>query len=505
MLILVILWVLHVARLRASHHQCERVVTVKSKGVRSRHRARHCDAHANFDEASSLRCDWGDVFGISFFRAKFEYENPNTSIDVTRIPKLSRLHKVCNKEQERQHDQDSTLSRSRAPALIATNYITMFHTPSKRIAAVGHQVVSNQTGCIGFARGSAVVTRTGAPAAANASKRLYSTGNEKKEHIIVALGGNALLKRGQDMTMENQRQNIATGMKSLKDVIQQNTVTLVHGNGPQVGLLVLESAAYEQQTGLRPMALDVLDAETEGMIGYLIEQELSSYLSPDQGMATVLSQILVDPKDPAFQYPTKFIGPIYDEEQATKLGLPVRPDGDYWRRVVPSPLPVAMVPRELKAVKLLVENDCLVICAGGGGIPVTQNEITKKMTGVEAVIDKDRAACMMGITLHAKGLLILTDVAGVATAFNTGQERWIKSISPGLLGNLKEQFADGSMGPKVESAIEFVQKTGGWAAIGSLNEADQIVAGTAGTRIEDRDGKEYIEYHNLDEYMDHAV
>jgi carbamate kinase len=319
--------------------------------------------------------------------------------------------------------------------------------------------------------------------------------SKKKDHIVVALGGNALLTRGQDMTIANQRANIASGFASLKSIVENNTITLVHGNGPQVGLLVLEGAEYERQTGLEAIQLDVLDAETEGMIGYLIEQELQTYVGADRGMATILSQILVDPQDPAFANPTKFIGPIYTKGQAEKLGLPVKQDGDLWRRVVPSPLPVRMSENQMQAVQILTDNDCIVICAGGGGIPVVKDEETGRLKGIEAVIDKDRAACMMGISLGATGLLILTDVPAVATAYKTEQERWIKAVSPDKLTSISDQFPAGSMGPKVESAVEFVKKTNGWAAIGSLNEADKIFAGNAGTRIENRIAEDFIEYY----------
>jgi carbamate kinase len=378
---------------------------------------------------------------------------------------------------------------AQSPRLRAhTRKITMFvTTTSKGIASLGQRLVTSRS----F---TAAATRS-LPAVFNLGQRLFSTAATKKQHIVVALGGNALLKRGQDMTMANQRDNIASCMASLKDVVRDYNITLVHGNGPQVGLLVLESALYQKETGLEPIELDVLDAETEGMIGYLIEQELQTYIGTARGMATILSQILVDPQDPAFENPTKFIGPIYTEEQAAKLGLPVKRDGDHWRRVVPSPLPVRMAENQMLAVRLLADNDCIVICAGGGGIPVVQDEQTGKLKGVEAVIDKDRAACMVGISLEADGLLILTDVQGVARAYATGQEKWIKTVSPDTLAACAEDFPAGSMGPKVESAIEFVKKTGGWAAIGSLNEADKVVAGTAGTRIEDRNGEDYIEFH----------
>jgi len=217
-------------------------------------------------------------------------------------------------------------------------------------------------------------------------------------------------------------------------------------------------------------------------------------LPPGRGMATVLSQIEVDRNDPAFANPTKFIGPVYTQEQAEQLQFPVKPDGNHFRRVVPSPRPVRMLPHEQRAIELLTQHNCVVVCAGGGGIPVQLDEPTGVYQGVEAVIDKDRAACMVGISLQAHGLLILTDVVAVATDFGTDQQRWIKRVSPKLLENLLEHFPDGSMGPKVQAAMEFVQETGGWAAIGSLKEADDIVAGRAGTRI---DGTiDRIEYYS---------
>jgi carbamate kinase len=292
----------------------------------------------------------------------------------------------------------------------------------------------------------------------------------------------------------------------------------------QSGLLVLESSAYEKQTGLKQMQLDVIDAETEGMIGYLLEQELQKFVRPDRGMATILSQILVDPKDPAFQNPTKFIGPIMEKIEAEKMGLPVKPDGDHYRRVVPSPQPLKVLDHEMKALQLLTDSNAVVICAGGGGIPVVQNP-DGSLTGIEAVIDKDRAACMVGAALKADGLLILTDVPGVFTDFKSPHERFIKHVSQTALAKLSKHFPAGSMGPKCErcvferrlfviiltriplliamlttylcSAIEFVNLTGGWAAIGSLNEADKIVDGIAGTRIV-QGPDNHIEYSNDD-------
>jgi carbamate kinase len=271
-----------------------------------------------------------------------------------------------------------------------------------------------------------------------------------QEHapIVIALGGNALLKRGEKMTMENQRQNIAEGVRSLAPILlsenderKHRPAVIVHGNGPQVGLLMLESAAYEKSTGLPQISLDVLDAETEGMVGYLIEQELHSHLSKGsaRGMVTVLSQIVCDPSDPAFANPTKFVGPVYTKGEGEKLGLPVKPDGNkgQYRRVVPSPRPVKMIDSQLSAVRTLIENDCIVICAGGGGIPVVEDSEKKGCyRGIEAVIDKDRAAAMVGAELGASALLILTDVSAVCVDFGKPSERRIKRASPGILKKL---------------------------------------------------------------------
>lgn len=316
-----------------------------------------------------------------------------------------------------------------------------------------------------------------------------------KNRIVAALGGNALLQRHQDLTIENQRRNIENGSKALGNLIENHNLVIVHGNGPQAGRLVLESHAYERKTALKHTPLDVIDAETEGQIGYLLEQELQQYIEPNRGMATILSQILVDPNDPAFSNPTKFLGPVYTKEEATHLSFPVKQDGKFFRRVVPSPFPIKMLDHEMRALRLLTDSGCVVICAGGGGIPVVK-DLNGKMHGVEAVIDKDRAATMVGVELQAEGLLILTDVEAAATDFGTPNEKRIRAASPNKLQGLKDHFPSGSMGPKIESAIEFVNKTGGWAAIGSLDKADKVVERAAGTIVERRGDTEFIEFYN---------
>jgi carbamate kinase len=295
--------------------------------------------------------------------------------------------------------------------------------------------------------------------------------------IVLALGGNALLQRGQSMTEQQQRDNVKKAAIALADVAKEHTIVITHGNGPQVGLLALQSAAY---TEVDPYPLDALGAQTEGMIGYLIEQELGNLLPYEQHIATILTMIEVDPNDPAFQKPTKPIGPIYTREQADHLakerGWTMAPDNDTFRRVVPSPLPKHIF--EIDAIKLLVKNGVIVICAGGGGIPTVYRP-GRILEGVEAVIDKDRAGALLAQELGADAYLMLTDVKAVYTNWGKPDARAIRRTSPDAMQALT--FAAGSMGPKVEAACDFVRKTGGMSGIGSLEEALLMLQGTAGT------------------------
>ena len=297
--------------------------------------------------------------------------------------------------------------------------------------------------------------------------------------VIVALGGNALLQRGQAMNTETQRANVRIAASALATIAASHELIVSHGNGPQVGLLALQAGAMGEAPGDWP--LDVLGAQTEGMIGYLIEQEMGNCL-PDRGFATLLTQVQVDPQDKAFNDPQKFIGPVYDEATAKQLaatnGWTVKPDGEYWRRVVPSPLPKRIF--ELETIKILLEHGIIVICAGGGGIP-TMYTPEGKLRGVEAVIDKDRLSALLASKLRADVFVMLTDVCGVYTDWGTPQARVLQRISPDDL--ISYGFAAGSMGPKIESACEFVQATGNRAAIGSLCDLERIVAGEAGTQI----------------------
>jgi carbamate kinase len=279
--------------------------------------------------------------------------------------------------------------------------------------------------------------------------------------VVVALGGNALLKRGEPMTAEVQRGNVKVAAQALAPVARQHELVLSHGNGPQVGLLALQGAAYEE---VDTYPLDVLGAQTEGMIGYMIEQELGNLLPQEVPFATILTMIEVDPDDPAFEDPTKFVGPVYDQDEAFDLaaekGWIVKPDGDKWRRVVPSPPPKRMF--EIRPVKWLLEKGTIVICAGGGGIPVMYQKGTdRKLVGVEAVIDKDRATALLSKELEADMYIMATDVEAY-------------------------DFAAGSMGPKVEAACDFVRQTGKRAAIGALADIEAIVVGEAGTIVENK-------------------
>jgi carbamate kinase len=297
--------------------------------------------------------------------------------------------------------------------------------------------------------------------------------------IVVALGGNALLRRGQPMTAENQRDNVRVAARALAPVAEDHQLVITHGNGPQVGLLALQSAAYEE---VETYPLDVLGAESEGMIGYMLEQELGNHLPEEQPFATLLTQIEVSPRDPAFRHPTKPIGPVYTKEEAERhaeeRGWSIAPDGDHWRRVVPSPLPRRIF--EIKVIEMLVQQGVIVICAGGGGIP-TMFRPDGSLVGVEAVIDKDRAGSLLARSLHAHAFLMLTDVDATYLDWGTPDQRRIVGAHPDALEKLA--FAAGSMGPKVEAAIEFARATTGTAHIGSLQDAARLLSGEAGTSI----------------------
>jgi carbamate kinase len=307
--------------------------------------------------------------------------------------------------------------------------------------------------------------------------------------IVVALGGNALLRRGEPMTSDNQRTNVRIAAQALATIATTYQLIITHGNGPQVGLLALQAAA----SGQDPDPLDVLGAETEGMIGYLIEQELGNILPPEQPFATLLTMVEVDPTDPAFDEPTKPIGPLYTQAEADRLvaerGWTVVPDGDKFRRVVPSPLPRRIF--ELRPIQWLLEKGVIVICGGGGGIPTVYDN-DGKLRGVEAVVDKDRASALIARELSADFLILATDVDAVYISRQQIERRqpdhWqqpdaraIRRSPPAALAQF--HFAAGSMAPKVAAAREFAELTGKPAAIGALHQLSAILTAEAGTWV----------------------
>jgi carbamate kinase len=303
--------------------------------------------------------------------------------------------------------------------------------------------------------------------------------------VVAALGGNALLRRGEPLTAENQRANARAACKALAPVALEHDLVISHGNGPQVGLLALQGSAY---TAVETYPLDVLGAQTEGMIGYIIQQELGNELPFERHLATLLTMIEVDAADPAFGNPTKPIGPVYSAEEAARLeaakGWTFKPDGDGMRRVVPSPRPRRIF--EIDAIRALLEQGCVVICAGGGGIPTVYTDepapAGRQLVGVEAVIDKDLASALLAEALGADVLAIVTDVDAVYSGWGTPEQRAIRHTTPAELS--AAEFAAGSMGPKVSAACQFVERTGKRAVIGSITDTPALVRGETGTVVE---------------------
>jgi carbamate kinase len=299
--------------------------------------------------------------------------------------------------------------------------------------------------------------------------------------VLVALGGNALLRRGEPMSAGNMRRNVRVAAEALAPVARKHKLVIGHGNGPQVGLLALEAAAYPEA---EDFPLDVLGAETEGSIGYMIEQELGNLLPFARPFATLLTMVEVDPKDPAFANPTKFIGPVYDKAEADRIAAEkkwvFRQDGDKWRRVVASPQPRRIF--EVRPIKWLLKHDTIVIAAGGGGIPTMYDpDAKRKLVGVECVIDKDLASELLARTLRADLFVMLTDADAVYLDWGKPAQKAIRRASPAALA--KMPFAAGSMGPKVAAACRFARATGKTAAIGALADLSAIIAGEAGTTV----------------------
>lgn len=294
---------------------------------------------------------------------------------------------------------------------------------------------------------------------------------------LIALGGNALLPRGAKPEAATQLAAARGAARAIAPAVEKHKLVITHGNGPQVGLLALMNDAY---TDVAPYPLDVLDAESEGQIGYVIELELDNAIDLRDTVA-LITRVVVDEDDPAFSDPTKFIGPVYDEGTARALerdrGWSVRPDGDRWRRVVPSPEPREIV--QLGAIGRLVDSGFVVVCAGGGGVPVVVEDGGHR--GVEAVIDKDLCSSLLARDLKADVLVLATDVDAVYVDWGGPDQRAIGATSPSELRGF--DFPAGSMGPKVDACCRFVEATGGRAAIGSLDDIQELLEGVTGTQV----------------------
>jgi len=297
--------------------------------------------------------------------------------------------------------------------------------------------------------------------------------------IVVALGGNALLERGERPDADIQHVHVRAAAQALAPLAIDHQLVICHGNGPQVGLLALESESDRALTA--PYPLDVLGAQTQGMIGYWLAQELRN-AGVAHPVVSLITQTVVAAEDPAFSAPTKFIGPVYSQHHAHRLAVErhwtIAADGAHWRRVVPSPQPESIV--EMSTIKWLADQRAVIVCGGGGGVPVLRNE-GGDLVGVEAVVDKDLTAALIAEQLHADLLLILTDVTSVMKDFGTDHARAVRDLDVDQLDGLS--FPAGSMGPKIEACTGFVRATGKRAAIGALPQAAEIVAGQAGTRI----------------------
>ena len=296
--------------------------------------------------------------------------------------------------------------------------------------------------------------------------------------IMLSIGGNALLKRGEAMSEATQQKNIAEAVRSMGSILNEHEVLITHGNGPQVGLLALQAENYKDVSAY---SLDILGAESQAMVGYMLLEALQQ-AHPNKRFVNIVTRSLVSCDDPAFDNPTKFIGAVYSKERALEMAKwhhwSVKPDGQYWRRVVPSPEPIEVL--EAGAIESLMQAGFTVIAAGGGGVPMVRDE-AGTLYGVEAVIDKDLAASLLAQALGADLFLIVTDVDAVYTHFGETDARAIYQTTPDELSECF--FPAGSMGPKVKAASRFVKRTGHRAAIGSLSEIEGLLLGTKGTQI----------------------
>ncbi len=297
--------------------------------------------------------------------------------------------------------------------------------------------------------------------------------------IVVALGGNALLKRNEPMTVGNQRRNVRKAAEALAPIAREHELIISHGNGPQVGLLALQASLYSETEDI---PLDILGAQTEGMIGYMIEQELGNILPFEQPFASILTMVEVHGDDPAFKHPTKPIGPLFEEAEAKKLmnnkKWQMINEGNKWRRVVPSPVPHRIF--QMRPIKWLLEKGTIVICTGGGGIPTVYNE-EGILTGADVVIDKDYASALLAKELEADLYIMATDADAVYVNWGTTRAKALGHITYNDIKGY--DFAAGSIGPKIISACWFAEKTGKKAAIGALSDLEKMVSGEKGTIV----------------------
>jgi carbamate kinase len=306
---------------------------------------------------------------------------------------------------------------------------------------------------------------------------------QEKQTLLIALGGNALVRKGQEGSIEEQFENLKVPIRQIARLSRQYTIIITHGNGPQVGNLLLQQ---ESCTEVPRLPLEILVAQTQGQIGYMIESSLDTALMElgvwtKQLLITLISYVVVDESDPAFQNPTKPIGPVLSLEQAKDLPYPTREVPGGLRRVVASPKPVTVV--EKREIKNLVDKDFIVICCGGGGIPVIREG--RAFHGVDAVIDKDLASAKLAEEIRVDVFLIATDVEGVALSYGGADQRFLRNMTLTEAAQYKEEghFPPGSMGPKVEAAVQFIKKRGKRAVITSIGAIESAVAGTAGTEI----------------------
>jgi len=297
--------------------------------------------------------------------------------------------------------------------------------------------------------------------------------------VVAALGGNALLERGEPPDSDIQQGHVASAVAALAPLARDHELIITHGNGPQVGLLAMESARDPALT--RPYPFDVLGAQTQGMIGYWLVQALQNAL-PGRLAGCLICRTLVAADDPAFSHPVKFVGPVYDaataRELAARYDWQVRQDGAAWRRVVPSPEPVELL--DLPLIRALLAAGAIVVCSGGGGVPVARDS-AGTLRGVEAVVDKDLTAALLACLVRAEALLLLTDVESVQENFGTDHAQPIHLATPGELR--ARPFPAGSMGPKVDAACRFAEATGAMAAIGRLDDAEALLQRKAGTIV----------------------